>query len=245
MTARHVSHAAKFASDIPFKYARNTNYTSDTDAATRSCEYPTDNNYIRITNTEPHEQEGVALRSCDTTLSTTPGSSTVKSLQHQGQCLSMTDTIFSPHPSVPPVKSVLPVHCGDPFTFVDGMQGSVDDSPQSARVAALVSAFHNFSPQLLRTLDANLCRDLLSLFGTLSDDGGAHRYRSQYDTRNLSASREEGYWDEVVLVARRMENEGYAFGDKENYWSMRAYLECWKTLGSTGAFNTMSYHSLS
>ncbi|KAF5359110.1 hypothetical protein D9756_003235 [Leucocoprinus leucothites] len=86
----------------------------------------------------------------------------------------------------------------------------------------VVSALQCFGPQLLPRLDARTSAELLCLFGKMSDGEDIPKPRSSSQEWGQGRGK---YWEEVIMIAEAKEALGHVFGKKENYWSMRAYLE--------------------
>ncbi|KAF9448309.1 hypothetical protein P691DRAFT_800954 [Macrolepiota fuliginosa MF-IS2] len=136
----------------------------------------------------------------------------------------------------PPVAPVASVSCTALASAIEFVQ-SLLDAPASDQqdVADLVSMFHEYRPGLLRGLGVKHRSELLCLFGTISDDRDARHYHSQCKGRIRVAPHGQGYWEEVIEVANEMDRLGHVFEERENYWLMRAYLECSRSTNSAAS----------
>ena len=113
----------------------------------------------------------------------------------------------------------------DALEFVNGVLSNItSDTIPPTHFEQLRMILRRFGPDLLRQLDAKASDELLCLLGTISDETNACEFRShlgQWCT-NLTGRK---FWEEIVMVAEMKESLGHVFGERENYWSMRAYLE--------------------
>lgn len=167
---------------------------------------------------------------------------TVKYMRHHIQYASMTTGTASPED--PPAAPVVPTPCTALANAVELVQDLFNDvpvSPQQLDATVLVSIFHEFGSDLLRRLGAKYRGELLCLFGSISDDKNAHQYHSRYKNRIRGISRGKTHWEEVIQVAREMEELGQVFGGRESYWSMRAYLERLKSTDCVGACDALRF----
>lgn len=117
----------------------------------------------------------------------------------------------------------------DALEFVNGVLGNItSDTILPTHFEQLRTILWRFGPDLLRQLDAKASDELLCLLGTISDEINAckfHNHLGQWCT-NLTGRK---FWEEIMMVAEMKESLGHLFGERENYWSMRAYLEQTRT----------------
>ncbi|EKM78601.1 hypothetical protein AGABI1DRAFT_107127 [Agaricus bisporus var. burnettii JB137-S8] len=110
--------------------------------------------------------------------------------------------------------------------FLRGLIANMTSIPAESIVDTFKSLIHTFGSKLLRSLDAEQSSELLCLLGTISDDGSGSKYHSAWKNkgRGWVSLDVDGCWEEVVEIAEEKEKLGHVFGERENYWSMRAYL---------------------
>jgi len=130
--------------------------------------------------------------------------------------------------SLDPTVSLGPISFhvfAEAFEFVNGvLSNTTSDTIPPTHFEQLRLILWRFGPDLLRQLDAKASDELLCLLGTISDETNAYKFHSHSGgwRTNLMGRK---FWEEIVMVAEIKESLGHVFGERENYWSMRAYLE--------------------
>jgi hypothetical protein len=104
----------------------------------------------------------------------------------------------------------------------------------------LKSIFKRFGPQVLRSLDAKASTNLLCLLGAESDDECTHQLHNRPRRSNRGLNR-LNWWEEVIQIAVAKENMEHVLGEKEIFWTMRAYLERSRLPGLPGACFMSNY----
>jgi len=112
----------------------------------------------------------------------------------------------------------------DVLEFVNGVLSNIaSDTIPPTHFEQLRTILWRFGPNLLRQLDAKASDELLCLLGTISDETNTSQFHSYLGgwCTNLTGRK---FWEEIVMIAEMKEALGHAFGERESYWSMRAYL---------------------
>jgi hypothetical protein len=122
-------------------------------------------------------------------------------------------------------------------TLLQGLISETTSFPTESTVVTLKSLIRSFGSKLVRSLDARQSSELLCLLGTISDDGSGRKYHSAWKNKGhgWSGLDVDGCWKEAVKVAEVKEKMGHVFGERENFWSMRAYLRRLGLVDSPGA----------
>lgn len=147
-----------------------------------------------------------------------------------------TGAVLSRDLPVNPTEPVVSATNGDFVKVIKLVRDLVDYTASGEPSATILKSItHALCPELLRSLDAKQSSELLCLLGTASDNGSGCKYHSRLGGRIWSGMGINQYWEEVIGIAEEKEKMGHAFGEKECFWSMRAYLERSKLTGSSGA----------
>lgn len=156
--------------------------------------------------------------------------------QHDTQLSKPTGVAFYQSLSADSQCSVAPEDSSNAVIWLRGLISATTVFPTESVVVTLKSLLHSFGAKLVRSLDARQSGELLCLLGTISDDGSGGKYHSTWKNKGYdwSGLDVDGCWEEAVKVAEVREQLGHVFGERENFWSMRAYLRRLKLVDTSG-----------